>query len=245
MKDGGNRLKTLLLTLNESDLLSSNGIENLFSRLLFIRDSGIKTLIVHVDILSTAETADKDRLIHFLSEKVRSAFQVHDDGSMKCFILNGENGGMNHFIHNGEKSGTNCCIHNGEEGGTNCFILNGEDGDIDSNPPFAGVFSVLFSLGLGGRAELKNILSAFIADCRAEKSQPADMTPDYISSHLILPFTPDLIVSSSKNKLSDFMIWQTVYSEYYFMDKEVPRWTDSDFKKAFNAFHNRERRYGV
>jgi len=209
LKDDGNRLKTLLLTLNESDLLSSNGIENLFSRLLFIRDSGVKTLIVHVDILSAAETADKDRLIHFLSEKVRSAFQAYDDGN------------------------------------TNCFILNGEDGGIDSNPPFAGVFSVLFSLGLGGRAELKNILSAFIADCRAEKSQPADMTPDYISSHLILPFTPDLIVSSSKNKLSDFMIWQTVYSEYYFMDKEVPRWTDSDFKKAFNAFHNRERRYGV
>ena len=209
MKDGGNRLKTLLLTLNESDLLSSGGIENLFSRFLFIRDSGVQTLIVHADILSAAKATDKDCLIRYLSEKIRSAFQAHDDGSM------------------------------------NCFILNGEDGSIDSKYPNARVFSVLFSLGLGGRAELKTILSAFIADCRAEKKQPADMTPDYISSHLALPFTPDLIVSSSKNKLSDFMIWQTVYSEYYFMDKEVPRWTDLDFKKAFNAFHNRERRYGV
>jgi len=209
LKDGGNRLKTLLLTLNESDLLSSGGIENLFSRFLFIRDSGVQTLIVHVDILSAAETAGKGRLIRFLSEKIRSAFQAYDDGNM------------------------------------NCFILNEEDGSIDFEPPFEDVFSVLFSLGPGGRAELKNILSAFITDCRVGKSRPADMTTDYISSHLALPFTPDLIVSSSKNKLSDFMIWQTVYSEYYFMDKEVTRWTDSDFKKAFNAFHNRERRYGV
>ncbi|MCL2549924.1 MAG: undecaprenyl diphosphate synthase family protein [Methanimicrococcus sp.] len=209
MKDGGNRLKTLLLTLNESDLLSSDGIENLFSRFLFIRDSGVKTLIIHVDILSAAETADKDRLIHFLGEKVRSAFQAQGDSSM------------------------------------NCLILNGEDGGVDSELLLAGVFSVLFSLGPGGRAELKNILSAFIEDCKAEKTQPADMTQDYIFSHLALPFTPDLIVSSSKNKLSDFMIWQTVYSEYYFMDKEVSRWTDSDLKKAFGAFYSRDRRYGV
>lgn len=233
LKDSENRLKTLLLTLNESDLLNTGGIKNLFSRFPFIRDSGIETLIVHVDILPAKSRTEKDSLVHFLGKSIRSAFQAHGDSGMNCCVFGEAEDGMN------------CGVFGEAEDGMNFVSFGKVEGDIDFKPLPAGSFSIIFSLGSGGRDELKNILSAFIEDCRAGKTQPADMTPDYISSHLALPFAPDLIVSSSKNELADFMIWQTVYSEYYFMDKEILRWTDSDFKKAFNSFHNRERRYGV
>ncbi|MCL2863806.1 MAG: undecaprenyl diphosphate synthase family protein [Methanimicrococcus sp.] len=131
------------------------------------------------------------------------------------------------------------------EGGMSFQIYGGKDSGISFQSPGKENFSVIFSMGPGGRDELKTILLTFIQDCKAGKANPADMDPNYISAHLDMPFTPDLIVSSSKNKLTDYMIWQTVYSEYYFMSKEMEKWTNSDFKDAFSAFHNRERRYGV
>lgn len=212
MSDRENRLKTLLLTLCESDLLEDGSIDNLFSRFPAVQNAGIETVIVHIDLLPAADTEKKKLLIDFFEERLNDAFQTFSfDGAVRYAVFSGR-----------------------EEVET-------------ASPDFAADadFSVLFSLGLGGRDELKRILSTFIRDCKLGKTIPSDMTPDCISSRLLLPFEPDLILSSSKNRLSDFMIWQTVYSEYYFMDKSVRKWTDADLAKAFRAFQNRDRRYGV
>ena len=212
MADRENRLKTLLLTLSESDLLEDGSIDNLFARFPAVQNAGIETVIIHIDLLPAADFEKQRLLIDFFEERLNAAFQTFSfDGAVRYAVFSGR----------GEIE-------------TASGNFTGDDN-----------FSVLFSLGLGGRDELKRILSTFIRDCKIGKAAPSDMTPDCISSRLLLPFEPDLILSSSKNRLSDFMIWQTVYSEYYFMDKSVRRWTDADLAKAFRAFQNRDRRYGV
>jgi len=103
-------------------------------------------------------------------------------------------------------------------------------------------FAVYFVLNLGGREELKQILEEIIQSGTAEKTNDAQ---EFIQGRLVIPLEPDLIMSNLKNTLTDFMIWQTAYSEYYFFEKEMNRLTDSDFRKAFESFRKRDRRYGV
>ena len=122
--------------------------------------------------------------------------------------------------------------------------------DYETLPNFSEIsvlsnFSVYFVFNLGGRDELKMILSDFIQNCQKGQFSASEMTPNFISSHLYFPFEPDFIISGSKNTLTDFMIWQTVYSEYSYFDKDMGRLTVSDFRKAFESFKKRGRRYGV
>jgi len=125
----------------------------------------------------------------------------------------------------------------------NSFVIS-DYGVLPDFPQSVG-FSAYFIPGLGGRNELKCILSDFIEKCRRGESSPSEMTPEFISSRLLLPFVPDFILSGSKNTLTDFMIWQTAYSEYYYFGKDLHRLTDSDFRNAFESFKKRGRRYGV
>lgn len=61
-----------------------------------------------------------------------------------------------------------------------------------------------------------------------------------------LPFpNPDLIIrTSGETRTSGFLTWQAVYSEYIFINKYLPDYTDSDFEKTINEFSKRQRRFG-
>jgi undecaprenyl diphosphate synthase len=56
---------------------------------------------------------------------------------------------------------------------------------------------------------------------------------------------PDLIIrTSGETRTSGFMLWQSVYSEFYFSQKHFPDFTPSEFTKAINEFKSRQRRFG-
>ena len=211
-----NKLKTLLLIFNESHFLEESDIENLFSRFPVIQKEGIENLIVYIDFLD--EIHQKEKLIHLLSENIQSVSKDYQSASKKCH--------SDFFLH--------CCVISDYENLPNFLEISK-----------TSAFSVYFIFNLGGRDELKSILSTFIQKCQSGQFSASDMVPEFISSHLCLPFEPDFIISGSKNTLTDFMIWQTVYSEYFYFDKGIDRLTDSDFRKAFESFKKRGRRYGV
>ncbi|WNY27669.1 undecaprenyl diphosphate synthase family protein [Methanolapillus ohkumae] len=122
----------------------------------------------------------------------------------------------------------------------------------DTNLPKNAIrpdFPVYFVLGLDGRAELKMILSKMIQESRDKTLDVENMTTEdvqkFIADHLILPMEPDLILSCHEETLTDFMLWQTIYSEYGFVQKSLGELTKADLEKAFSDFKNRQRRYGV
>jgi len=102
------------------------------------------------------------------------------------------------------------------------------------------------ALGYGGRQELvhaiKNI-SKEVADGR--------LTLEGIDEHIIkenlytdgMPY-PDLVIRTSESRLSNFLTWQTAYSELAFVDKLFPDLTVEDVKKVLDEYSNRDRRYG-
>ncbi|MFC5848417.1 isoprenyl transferase [Deinococcus petrolearius] len=107
------------------------------------------------------------------------------------------------------------------------------------------------AVGYGGREE---IVDAVKAHLRAQHSaghtlaQAADaLTPDHISAHLYAADIPDpdfIIRTSGEIRLSGFMLWQSVYSEYYFCDVYWPGFRRVDFLRALRDFQGRDRRFG-
>ncbi len=103
---------------------------------------------------------------------------------------------------------------------------------------------VLFiAFNYGGRQEVVEAVRAAIAG----GADPADLTEHDISSHLYSPIMrdPDLCIrTSGEKRLSNFLLWQSAYSELLFSDKLWPDWGKDDFDRALAEYARRERRYG-
>jgi undecaprenyl diphosphate synthase len=73
------------------------------------------------------------------------------------------------------------------------------------------------------------------------------VTIEQITKHLDNPDIPpvDLIVrTAGEKRLSNFLLWESAYAEFYFSDKPWPEWEHLDLKGAINDFSQRKRRYG-
>ena len=73
------------------------------------------------------------------------------------------------------------------------------------------------------------------------------VTPDAVSSFLYSPDLPDpdlIIRTSGEIRLSGFLLWQSVHSEFYFTDVLWPAFRKVDFLRAIRAYQARDRRFG-
>jgi short-chain Z-isoprenyl diphosphate synthase len=103
----------------------------------------------------------------------------------------------------------------------------------------------------GGREEIVDAFKDYLRDeARAGKSiaeitetlSPRDITPYLYTSHVP---DPDLIIrTSGEVRLSGFLLWQSVYSEFYFCDTNWPAFRKIDFLRALRAYNHRQRRFG-
>ena len=106
---------------------------------------------------------------------------------------------------------------------------------------------VNFCLNYGGRDELVKAAAAFASDVQAGKYQPEDLTETLLSQYLYSKDVPDpelIIRPSGEQRTSNFLLWQSAYSEFVFMDVLWPDFGPSDLDKAIAEFHSRNRRFG-
>ena len=76
---------------------------------------------------------------------------------------------------------------------------------------------------------------------------PADLTEADINAHLYSPLMrdPDLVIrTSGEKRLSNFLLWQSAYSELYFSEKLWPDFGKADLREALDDYAARERRFG-
>ena len=77
--------------------------------------------------------------------------------------------------------------------------------------------------------------------------QVNDISPELLSQHLATSFMPNpdlLIRTGGEVRLSNFLLWQSAYTELYFCDIYWPDFTKEEFYKAIANFQKRERRFG-
>ena len=99
----------------------------------------------------------------------------------------------------------------------------------------------------GGRLEILDAVKTIAAAVKNDQMNLSDITEETLSQLLYTKGLPDpdlLIRTSGEKRISNFLLWQLSYSEFYFTDKFWPDFTKDEFEKALTDFKCRERRYG-
>jgi len=105
--------------------------------------------------------------------------------------------------------------------------------------------AVNVSIGYGGKHELANALKEVMKDVRDGRLSDEGIDGQVIESHLIFKCEPDLFIRTGEARLTDFLIWQAVYSELYFTDVNWDEFRKIDLLRAIRDYQYRQRRYGT
>jgi undecaprenyl diphosphate synthase len=103
---------------------------------------------------------------------------------------------------------------------------------------------IQISIGLGGKHEFATAVRAVAREVEAGRLEPEQITQDDIENQLVFPTAPDLVIKTGAEQLSDFMIWQSVYSELYFTDVNWQNFRRREYLRALRDFQERQRRFG-
>ena len=103
------------------------------------------------------------------------------------------------------------------------------------------------AINYGGRDEIKRSLIELGEQIKEGQIQPEDITEDMICRHLDTAGIPDpelLIRTGGEKRLSNFLLWQMIYTEFYFTDTLWPDFDKQELMKAISYYNGRERRFG-
>lgn len=102
---------------------------------------------------------------------------------------------------------------------------------------------LMIALDYSGRWDIVQATQQLVA----KGVDPQDITENLFATHLCFSKVPEpdlLIRTSGEQRISNFMLWQCAYTEFYFTDKYWPDFDTVLFQKAIDAFRSRERRFG-
>ena len=103
------------------------------------------------------------------------------------------------------------------------------------------------ALSYGGRDEIATAAGRMVSDSLAGKIKPADVTKELFQRYLYTRELPDpdlLIRTGGEYRISNFLLWQMAYTEFYFTDILWPDFREPDLMEAIAEYQQRERRFG-
>lgn len=103
------------------------------------------------------------------------------------------------------------------------------------------------AISYSSRWEITQTAQQMVADAIAGKLKPEEVTEQYITEHLQTNFEPDpdlLIRTGGELRISNYLLWQCAYSEFYFCDTFWPDFAEADLHKAIESYQQRQRRFG-
>ena len=121
--------------------------------------------------------------------------------------------------------------------------LNGLIADAENNSKNATGLNLNVALNYGGRDEIVNA----VRKLAAKGADLTALTEQELSDNLYTSGMPDpdlIIRPSGEYRLSNYLIWQSAYAEYWFTDTLWPDFSEKDIDKAIISFASRDRRYG-
>jgi undecaprenyl diphosphate synthase len=106
---------------------------------------------------------------------------------------------------------------------------------------------LMVAVAYGGRWDITQACKLLAADAAAGKLAAAQITEQHIGSRLALAGIPDpdlLIRTGGEQRVSNFLLWNLAYTEFYFTDALWPEFSPAQLQAAFDYFVQRERRFG-
>ena len=108
-------------------------------------------------------------------------------------------------------------------------------------------FQANVCINYGGRDEIVHAARRFAAQCAAGERKPEELTEEAFGGLLYTAGIPDpelIIRPSGEERISNFLLWQSAYSEYYFTDVLWPDFDERELDRAIAAYQKRDRRFG-
>lgn len=104
-----------------------------------------------------------------------------------------------------------------------------------------------FALNYGGRDEIVRAIKFISSDIKNNKIKEEDINEALVEKYLYTKDIPDpdlIIRPSGEQRLSNFLLWQCAYSEFWYSDINWPDFKEEDLKRAIADYQNRDRRFG-
>jgi undecaprenyl diphosphate synthase len=108
--------------------------------------------------------------------------------------------------------------------------------------------TLILALSYGGRDEIVEATKKLLHDVMAGKVSSQEVTKEVFASYLYTAAIPDpdlIIRTSGEYRLSNFLLWQSAYTELYFTDVLWPEFTRKDLLEAIADYQQRQRRFGL
>lgn len=107
--------------------------------------------------------------------------------------------------------------------------------------------TLVLALSYSAKWEITNAVKEIAEKVEKGNLSPENITEETIASYLCTKNYPDpelMIRTSGEHRISNFLLWQLAYAEFYFTDKLWPDFRKNDFYEAIIGYQNRERRFG-
>jgi undecaprenyl diphosphate synthase len=101
------------------------------------------------------------------------------------------------------------------------------------------------SIGYGGKQELVDAIRSIALKVKNKELHANDICEDTVNSHLVFKEEPELVIRTGENRLTDFLIWQAVYSELYFTEVNWANFRKMDLLRAIRDYQKRQKRRGL
>lgn len=125
-------------------------------------------------------------------------------------------------------------------------VRNALEGMMQRTSVNTGMTLVL-ALSYSARWEITHAIQQMAEKVAAHELLPSDITEETVSHYLSTSFMPDpelLIRTGGEIRLSNYLLWQSAYSELYFCDTYWPDFNEAELRKAILEYQHRERRFG-
>jgi len=106
-------------------------------------------------------------------------------------------------------------------------------------------FTLNFAMGYGGREEIVDSVKRIAGKVKEGELDIDEIDEAAITSNIYLKSEPDLIIrTGGEHRTSNFLVWQSYYSEWMFVDTYWPAFSKEDFIRCMEEFSKRKRRFG-
>ncbi|MDD5649554.1 MAG: polyprenyl diphosphate synthase [Candidatus Nanoarchaeia archaeon] len=106
-------------------------------------------------------------------------------------------------------------------------------------------YIVNFAMAYGGREEIIDAIKKIGRQIENNEVNPEDITEELVDANIYTKDQPDLIIrTGGDHRTSNFLIWQSSYSEWFFLQKTWPEFEKEDLVNCIEEFKQRERRFG-
>jgi undecaprenyl diphosphate synthase len=137
-------------------------------------------------------------------------------------------------------------LHLGRMEGLPTAVVDALTGSMDMTKSNTGMIMAL-AINYSGRVEIADAAKAVAKDCREGRLRAEDIDEKCFAQHLYTPEIPDpdlLIRTAGELRVSNFLLWQICYSEFYVTDTLWPDFNDKSIDDAILAYASRDRRFG-